>query len=774
MERVLKIYDSGAPLDFDTNGLKLIAKYPAFTVVEAPDDAAERLSRTYLLEDITSQYAIDARKNEIPTSIAQVDAKTKRKSAEAARKRAKRLPPGPHHYVVQFVGPIKSAWLNQARKAGAQLVQPYEGFSYIANMAEGAVEKVAELPCVLWVGHLPYELRIASHALAGAGRDAGEPLPNVPRTRIRPGVYTVQFFLPEQAAKAAGKIKRLGFRVLSDQAKSGLIIVQTDKTARRSLLKQLDALSRVHGVSRISERPIKRSSNNQAAVIMETAAALGPAHGGLQLSGAGEVIAVADTGLDSGDKNNLHPDFAGRVLSIKSYPITPDFDGDVYNPGADDGAADIDSGHGTHTSGSVLGAGVGASNLPNLNGPIRGLSYRSQLVFQAIEQEMHWRNPRGQPRFVLSGIPSDLKTLFADAYAKGARIHSNSWGGSHPGEYDEQCRQVDAFVWSKPDFCVLFAAGNDGTDQDRDGIVDLGSVTAPGTAKNCITVGACESRRPEFTQRYGSTWPNDYPAEPIRSNRLADNPDEIAAFSSRGPTRDGRIKPDVVAPGTFILSTRSRMIAPNNFGWARFQASDLYMYDCGTSMATPLTAGAVGIIREFLRKKCRIASPSAALLKAALIAGAQYLKGVSTDNNAQPFDYHQGFGRVNVDAVVSAKPPIKLLFIEGAGLSTGDMTERVIRLGSSSHPLRIVLAYSDYPGPRLVNNLNLIVKTPDGRVLAGNGSSPSGESLDAANNVEIVQLERAPKGEYRVQIVGSNVPRAPQPFALVVRGAVAD
>lgn len=89
---------------------------------------------------------------------------------------------------------------------------------------------------------------------------------------------------------------------------------------------------------------------------------------------------------------------------------------------------------------------------------------------------------------------------------------------------------------------MLVAAGNDGSDKDGDGAINPMSVTSPATAKNCICVGACENERPNFdASHYGDWWPDDYPVAPYNSDPMADNPDEIVAFSSRGPTEDGRI-----------------------------------------------------------------------------------------------------------------------------------------------------------------------------------------------------------------------------------------
>lgn len=769
MTQMLKIYDVDPKTVAAAPGTRVIATYPAFLVAEVDDSAVEAVRQGRLIEDITDQYVIEEPGGGIDTSIPRITS-TGEAKAHPTYRGAPALPRGPHHYLVQFIGPIKKAWLAAVRRAGGEVVAPWSGFTMVVRLDSRSVPKVAALRCVRWMGHLPYSARLSPQA-AGRKEEKADPL--TPRSEYLPGAYSVQFFRPDLAEKALPKVRRLGFEVIDFPARSALMIVRA-KASKAGRANRLDVrlrdLSRVHGVRHIAPQPIRRTANDQAAVIMGTAKCLAAAAAsGLGLSGAGEIIGVCDTGLDNGNPATIHPDFKGRVLAIKSYPMGAYYAPYVNNPGADDGPSDVGTGHGTHTSGSVLGDGTASSNLPGLVGPVRGLSYKAKLVFQAVEQEMKWKDPRYNVkpgRYLLSGLPADLKTLFAWAYQKGARIHSNSWGGGDPGAYDDQCQQLDRFVWDHPDFCILFAAGNDGTDRDGDGIVDPGSVTSPGTAKNCITVGASENNRPGSPGTYGQYWPDDYPSPPLRDDPLADNPSQMVAFSSRGPTADNRIKPDVVAPGTYILSTRSRMVASNQWGYGRFGSATLYMLDSGTSMATPLTAGAVGLIREYLRKKAGIANPTAALLKAALIAGAASLNGAQRPNN------DEGFGRVNLDSVLAPRAPLKSLFYEGAGLATGQLMERALTLAPASGALRVVLAYSDFPGPRLVNNLNLILTGPDGVNHLGN--VPAGvTNFDATNNVEVVDIATAAAGAWRVRVVASNVPNGPQPYALVVIGSAA-
>jgi hypothetical protein len=191
------------------------------------------------------------------------------------------------------------------------------------------------------------------------------------------------------------------------------------------------------------------------------------------------------------------------------------------------------------------------------------------------------------------------------------------------------------------------------------------------------------------------------------------------------------------------------------------------MFDGGTSMATPLTAGAVGIVREYLRTERNVASPSAALLKASLVGSAIFLQGAASN-----FDNNQGFGRIDLDSILAPPAPLTTQFVEGPGLQTGQMDERTITIKSANAALRVVLAYSDFPGPALVNNLNLVVRTPDGQIFVGNNQQPGTSDFDTKNNVELVHIPQAVQGDYRIQVIGSNVPSGPQPFALVIRGAL--
>ncbi|MCK7526900.1 MAG: S8 family serine peptidase [Ignavibacteriales bacterium] len=172
--------------------------------------------------------------------------------------------------------------------------------------------------------------------------------------------------------------------------------------------------------------------------------------------------------------------------------------------------------------------------------------------------------------YYLTGLPSRPEpTLFQQAYNAGARVHSNSWGSAAAGDYTADSANADTFIWNNRDMVITFSAGNEGIDansrrrhrQRLDGRTRHGQERASRSARAktsaAITIPATQrSPTPPAPRRAASTAssPGVRPGLPItRPTRIKDdvsagNAQQMAAFSSRGPTDDGRIKPDVVAP----------------------------------------------------------------------------------------------------------------------------------------------------------------------------------------------------------------------------------
>lgn len=520
----------------------------------------------------------------------------------------------------------------------------------------------------------------------------------------------------------------------------------------------LDDLAALDGVRTITGVPEVALRNNVARPILNADVTVA----GVAYQGGGQVVAVADTGFDTGSPGAPHPAFSGRVDRL-------------YALGRS-GRANDPHGHGTHVCGSVLGDG----NSGSMGGTIQGTAPRAHLVVQSLLDNAG----------ALGGIPADLTDLFSPPYDnEGARVHSNSWGAVDPSlPYSPSSSEIDAFVWTHPDMVICFAAGNDGMDDNGDGVVDPAQVGAESAAKNCITVGASESMRPEVNARfptYGSLRPGDFPKPPLHDDPMADQPDGMAAFSSRGPTQEGRIKPDVVAPGTSILSTRSRDAgrAGDEFG----SSSDAdYFFDTGTSMATPLVAGCAAVLRETLVGNGH-ASPGAALIKALLINGAVVLTGQynPSETGATP-NNSAGFGRVDLAGSViipGADPDAGLG--EGGPLKQGEedsITVDIPERPRGAHAaagaggvaprglgatFKITLAWTDPPGVELQNDLDLIVIAADGSERHGNMGT--GKGFDRTNNVEQVLWTDMPPGAAKVIVRAHRITRFPQPYAYVWR-----
>ena len=154
-----------------------------------------------------------------------------------------------------------------------------------------------------------------------------------------------------------------------------------------------------------------------------------------------------------------------------------------------------------------------------------------------------------------------------------------------------------------------------------------------------------------------------------------------------------------------------------------------------------------------------------------MIAGATRLPGQATTGSV--CDNNQGFGRVNLDAILSPTALVKAKFTEVLpGLSTGASWSQTIKVTTAGSGLRIVLTYTDFPGSNLINNLNLIVTSPTGKTYVGNQRVGGTAVLDTKNNVEVVQENSAAAGTWTVRVVGSSVPKGPQDFAVVALGNI--
>ena len=210
-------------------------------------------------------------------------------------------------------------------------------------------------------------------------------------------------------------------------------------------------------------------------------------------------------------------------------------------------------------------------------------------------------------------------------------------------------RDASASTPGNQEMVEVFSAGNDGDGNgnpaDPKGDEGYGSITSPGTAKNVITVGAAESVRDSGTDGCGVT------------NAGADNASDIINFSGRGPTQDGRMKPDVVAPGTHITGASPQHAGYSGAGVcnATFAGSAFYSLVSGTSQAAPHVSGAAALLRDWYVRTVNPQPPSPAMTKAMLVNTATDLDG-GDSGKGSPIppapNTDEGWGRVNVGAAL--------------------------------------------------------------------------------------------------------------------------
>ena len=659
---------------------------------------------------------------------------------------------GADYHLVQFHGPIAAERRDELRRLGIEVLDYVPDFAYVVRAGDGAMAALESLDDVRWSGRYLPAWRLAGSLAGLAARgDAGEDR------------FLVRGFAGEPSQALADALQAAGARVVGrGEDSGGGVIIEVD--AAHSALLQMASIA---GVAWIERRPQLRLMNSVARGSQLIRKDLVEQVAGYY--GEGQIAAVTDTGLSTGNPGTVHADFSGRLVGATA-------------PGNCGTWAGTNA-HGTHVAGSVLGSGLRSGSSPaagHYAGSHAGIAPRAQLVMWATCDDF-------------SGVPmtNPYNDFWGSLYAFDGRLraNNNSWGSADPGEqgtYNSFARETDRFVRDHPDMVAVFAAGNGGTDDDWDGISDFTTTSPPSTAKNVISVGASESMRASggFNPGgpcgyWGECWPDNFPFDPLASDRISNHPDGMAAFSGRGPTWSNRLKPDLVAPGTNIVSARSE-IAPVDTVWGVYDA--FYLFEGGTSMAAPMVTGGAVIVREFFAREFAH-NPSASLVKAVLMNAAadmspgQYGANQWADVWRRP-DVNQGWGRMDLANAVLFTATRRPAYYEGfPGLASNQVAEITVTVRAGGSPLRLTLAWLDAPGLEasygaLVNDLDLEVVAPGGVIHHGFGGIV-GQPRDRYNTFEEVDLAAAPAGIYTVRVRGYNVPIGPQSYSLVVTGDLA-
>lgn len=470
------------------------------------------------------------------------------------------------------------------------------------------------------------------------------------------------------------------------------------------------------------------------------------------LRGEGQVIGIMDSGLDVDDCRFDDPvvglPAVNQADGIETNAehrkiLAVDFHWDADWPPRP--LSWDDNGHGTHVAGSAVGDVLGNQ----VHDGVDGMAPGAKLVIQdggALVDDCADLPGLGCP-------VKPLEPVLQQAWAQGARIHTNSWGDEENflpyGRYTERTADVDRFMWNHKDTLVFFAAGNSGPEWD--------TVISPSTGKNVVSVGA--------------TLHGDF------------EPTCTVVFSSRGWTHDGRIKPDVLAPGMWVISAATNFVVPGP-SCSNTQKS-------GTSMAAPTAAGLGALVRQYFTDGFYPAGfaravdgfePTAALIKAVLIASAVDLSTRGCPDEPIP-SRDQGWGLIQLDTALAFEGDDHRLLVDDhrVGFATPDDEPVTTRVAvTEPGPLKVVLVWTDAPSSslatsNLVNDLDLVVRGPGG-VFHGNvfsgGNSIEGGQADRVNNVEVVFLPDAEKGEWTIEVAPHAIPVPDQDYALVITGPV--
>jgi PKD repeat protein len=793
--RKVRISDPTLARQVSKKGGELIADYGGFSLFLVPEAVAAEIGGRVGFEDENHQNQVELNSGRLDTTSPDIQ--------------ALRIPletfSGKRLHLLQFAGPVTPEWRAELEKTGVAVVSYVPQNTYLVygtSSALNALQAWAQSAAyVQWEGKFLDDYKIHPRA---------RPLDNKGRPQ-RPGtdLFAIQLVADADANPATLQVlDRLKLEPVRRQARVlGFVNVILRLNPER--LNEIAAQPDVISIQPYFER--RKMDERQDQIMAGNLNGSQPAGPGYlawlaskgftqaQFNASGFAVDVSDSGIDNGSTAPGHfglyqvgnPGQGSRVI-YNRLEGTP-------NPGSTLQGCD---GHGTLNTHII----AGYNDRPN------GFPHTDSLGFHYGLGVCPFANVGSSVIFDPDSYTyPNFTDLQSRAYNNGARISNNSWGADNAGAYDIDAQEYDALVrdaqpagapvsaTGNQEMVIVFAAGNAGP--------DTGSVGSPGTAKNVITVGAAENVR-SLAPANGGNDPlgNDGCSVPDSG---ANSANDLVSFSSRGPCTDGRVKPDIVAPGTHVtggVAQNSPPPSPSSIGSALpcFSATGVcglpgggtagnqndffplgqqfFSTSSGTSHSTPAVAGSCALVRQFFINQGRNA-PSPAMTKAWLLNSARYLTGVGANDSL--FSKNQGMGEVNLGlAFDGAFRVVRDEVSADKFTATGQTRTFTGTIMDSSKPFRVTLAWTDAPGSTAGNaynnNLDLVVSvggnTYKGNVFSG-AYSTTGGVADSKNNVESVFLPAGLSGNFVVTVIAANInsdgvpneaPALDQDFALVI------
>ena len=698
-------------------------------------------------------------------------------------------------HLVKFSGPVGSAARELLRSSGFVVVAYYPYNTFLVRPEPGrSAAQLGGLDGVVWTGRFHPYFKIGQRIADALTAEDPSALADKAGRGLR---FNVGLHEGRDRSAAEARIATIP-GVLELLASRGPIRIRVDPGRFAGALQSIAALPEVGRIERWLAPELLNDEN------VQIAQSGGCDPGGDEsvrtsifnrgLTGWNARLAIADTCIDA-NEGWFYDDALGRLPAHETDPPwtsePPDWAQrkiveyyDMYSGDTTMGCAEAGGNfkdHGTKSAGNAAGncsldpEGIATATDPaNSDGDSDGAAPGARIIAQDLGNAV--LAYLSQDGGTLGELVSLAYQNTCEAADCGVDVHNNSWG-SNTDTYGEDARTGDAELWSLRDLIVLASVGNNGPGTD--------TMWDPATGKNVIAVGAAEECS------------------------LGD----VAEFSSRGDTSDGRQKPDIMVGGVDLTTALN-----DGIGDANFNGGCSTDVDSGTSFASATAAGLAALILQYfqdgfyptgIRTPADALDPSGALIKAMLINTAQQMTGTGAQQGGISWpNTDQGYGQVVLENSLYFDGDETTLWVhdEPVGVDVSGTSSMEFRRGvSGNDPLKVTLVWYDkeHPGscgaatPCLLNDLDLTVleedtgitytvtlfSAPNGHKVqrtvvpsgAGHGQTANDNGPDDLNTVEQIILYTPQTGtNYTFTVTAANTPDGPIPFALVASGNVRD